>query len=161
MKTTLFTLSLFLVSFSMQVSGQETLNTSGTNMSGMTGNVTASLGQVFHETTSSSGGNITAGVQQPYEITPTLGIDITEISLNLAIFPNPTTDILNLKLGFKDYDKYRYDIFDSSGKLLASKPILQAQTQIIMTSYPAAVYLLKISKEGKAIKIFKVLKRDK
>ncbi|AZA84389.1 hypothetical protein C1637_05975 [Chryseobacterium lactis] len=161
MKTTLFTLSLFLVSFSMQVSGQETLNTSGTNMSGTTGNVSASIGQIFYETTSSSAGNITAGVQQPYEITPTLGVDITEISLNLTIFPNPTTDILNLKIGFKDYNKYRYDIFDNSGKLLISQPILQPQTQIIMTAYPASLYLLKVSKEGKSIKIFKVLKTDK
>lgn len=161
MKTTLFTLSLFLVSFSIQVSGQETLNTGGTNMSGTAGNVTASLGQIFYETTPSSAGNITTGVQQPYEITATLGVDITEISLNLTIFPNPTADILNLKMGFKDYNKYRYDIFDSSGKLLASQPILQAQTQIIMSSYPASIYLLKVSKEGKTIKIFKVLKTDK
>ncbi|UKB82341.1 T9SS type A sorting domain-containing protein [Chryseobacterium sp. MEBOG06] len=161
MKTTLFTLSLFLASFSIQVSGQETLNTSGTNMSGTTGNVTASLGQIFYETASSPAGNIATGVQHSYEITPTLGVDITEISLNLTIFPNPTADILNLKMGFKDYNKYRYDIFDSSGKLLASQPVLQAQTQIIMASYPASIYLLKVSKEGKTIKIFKVLKTDK
>lgn len=161
MKTTLFTLSLFLMSFSMQVSGQETLNTGGINTSGNTGNVSASLGQIFYETTSSSAGNIAAGVQQSYEITPTLGVNITEISLNLTIFPNPTTDILNLKIGFKDYNKYRYDIFDNSGKLLISQPILEPQTQIIMNSYPASLYLLKVSKEGKSIKIFKVLKTDK
>lgn len=161
MKTTFFTLSLFLVSFSIQVSGQESLNTSGTNMSGTAGSVTASLGQIFYTTTSSSLGSIAAGVQQSYEITATLGVDITEISLNLTIFPNPTADILNLKMGFKDYDKYRYDIFDGSGKLLTGQPILQAQTQIIMASYPASMYLLKISKEGKTIKIFKVLKTDK
>jgi hypothetical protein len=161
MKTTFFTLSLFLVSFSIQVSGQESLNTSGTNMSGTAGSVTASLGQIFYTTTSSSVGSIAAGVQQSYEITATLGVDITEISLNLTIFPNPTADILNLKMGFKDYDKYRYDIFDGSGKLLTGQPILQAQTQIIMASYPASMYLLKISKEGKTIKIFKVLKTDK
>ncbi|MEG0927318.1 T9SS type A sorting domain-containing protein [Chryseobacterium sp.] len=161
MKTTLFTLPLFLVSFSIQVSGQETLNTGGANISGATGNVTASLGQIFYETASSSVGNIAAGVQQPYEITATLGVDITEISLNLNVFPNPTTDILNLKMGFKDYNKYRYDLFDGSGKLLTSKPIMQAQTQITIGSYPAAIYLLKISKDGRIIKIFKVLKTDK
>lgn len=161
MKTTFFTLSLFLVSFSIQVSGQESLNTSGTNTSGTAGNVTASLGQIFYETTSSSVGSIAAGVQQSYDITATLGVDITEISLSLTIFPNPTADILNLKMGFKDYQKYRYDLFDGSGKLLAGQPILQAQTQIIMASYPASMYLLKISKEGKTIKIFKVLKTDK
>ncbi|AZA77176.1 T9SS C-terminal target domain-containing protein [Chryseobacterium sp. G0186] len=161
MKTTLYTLSLFLVSFSIQVSGQETLNTSGINMSGTSGNVSASLGQTFYETASSPAGNIATGVQHSYEITPTLGVGITEISLNLNIYPNPTADILNLKMGFKDYNQYRYDIFDGSGKLLTSQPILQPQTQIIMASYPASIYLLKVSKEGKTIKIFKVLKTDK
>ncbi|AZB07756.1 T9SS C-terminal target domain-containing protein [Chryseobacterium sp. G0162] len=158
MKTTFFTLSLFLISFSIQISAQETLNTSGNNMSGSTGNVTATVGQSFYETISSPAGSIAAGVQQSYEIVPTLGVDITEINLSLNIFPNPTTDILNLKVGFKDYNKYRYELFDSSGKLLTSQPITQPQTQITMTSYPASVYLLKISREGKNIKIFKVIK---
>lgn len=159
MKTTFFTLSLFLGSFSIQISAQETLNTSGNNMSGSAGSVTASIGQSFYETISSSSvGSIKAGVQQSYEIIPTLGVGITEINLSLNIFPNPTTDILNLKVGFKDYRKYRYDLFDSSGKLLTGQPIDQSTTQITMTSYPASVYLLKISKEGKDIKIFKVLK---
>lgn len=158
MKTTFFTLSLFLVSFSIQISAQETLNTGGNNMSGTTGRATASIGQSFYETISSPVGSVTAGVQQSYEIIPTLGVKVTEINLSLSIFPNPTTDILNLKIGFKDYDKYHYDLFDSSGRLLIGKPISQSQTQITMTSYPAAMYLLKISKEGKDIKIFKVLK---
>ncbi|AZA93517.1 Por secretion system C-terminal sorting domain [Chryseobacterium nakagawai] len=158
MKTTFFTLSLFLVSFSIQISAQETLNTSGNNMSGSTGNITASVGQSFYETIPSSVGSVTPGVQQSYEIVPTLGVSIIEINLSLAVFPNPTTDILNLKVGFKDYNKYRYELFDSSGKLLTGQPITQPQTQITMTSYPASMYLLKVSKEGENIKIFKVLK---
>ncbi|MCS4304197.1 T9SS type A sorting domain-containing protein [Chryseobacterium sp. BIGb0232] len=158
MKTTFFTLSLFLVSFSIQISAQEIVNTSGNDMSGTTGNVAASVGQSFYETITSSAGSVAAGIQQPYEIIPTLGVDIVEINLNLAIFPNPTTDILNLKIGFKDYSKYHYDLFDGSGKLLTSQSITQPQTQITMTPYPASIYLLKISKEGKNIKIFKVLK---
>jgi len=161
MKTTFFALSLFLAGFSIQVSAQETFNTSGANISGTTGSVTASIGQSFYETTSSSVGSVASGVQIPYEITSTLGTSITEINLSLAIFPNPTADILNLKVGFKDYDKYRYDIFDNSGKLLTGKSILQEKTSIAMGAYPAAVYYLKISKDGKVIKIFKVLKTDK
>ncbi|REC60735.1 hypothetical protein DRF65_19165 [Chryseobacterium pennae] len=158
MKTTFFTLSLFLVSFSIQISAQEIVNTSGNDMSGTTGNVAASVGQSFYETITSSAGSVAAGIQQPYEIIPTLGVDIVEINLNLAIFPNPTTDILNLKIGFKDYSKYHYDLFDGSGKLLTSQSITQSQTQITMAPYPASIYLLKISKEGKNVKIFKVLK---
>jgi len=153
---------VFVVGFSIQSYAQESLNTAGNNTSGSNGNVTSSIGEVFYDTAISSTGSVAAGVQQPYEITETLGVDITEINLSLKIYPNPTPDILNLKVGFSDFKKYSYEISDGSGKLLITKkPVIESQTSIGMASYPAAIYYLKIMKEGKVIKIFKVLKSDK
>jgi hypothetical protein len=152
---------VFVVGFSMQSYAQSSTNSAGGNSSGSNGNAAFSLGQVFYDTATSAIGSVAAGVQQAYEITETLGIDITEINLSLKIYPNPTPDILNLKVGFNDYKKYRYELYDGSGKSLTSKAINESQTSIKMTSYPAAVYYLKIMKEGKVVKIFKVLKTDK
>lgn len=154
-------ISIFVVGFSMQSYAQSSINTTGNNVSGSNGNVTYSIGEVFYDTAISSTGSVAAGVQQPYEITETLGVDVTEINLSLKIYPNPTPDILNLKVGFNDYKKYNYEIFDGSGKSLITKPIRESQTSIRMASYPAAIYYLKIMKDGKVIKIFKVLKTDK
>lgn len=152
---------MFVIGASIQAYSQTSINTGGINSSGSTGEVVSSIGEVFYETTSSSSGSVSAGVQQAYEITETLGSDITEINLSLKIYPNPTPDILYLKIGFTDYKKYRYELYDSSSKLLVSKSINGSQTSILMSSYAASVYYLKIVKESKAVKIFKVLKTDK
>ncbi|PZU88083.1 MAG: secretion protein [Chryseobacterium sp.] len=161
MKTTLITGCFLLLGFSIQVSAQESINASGNNSSGSSGSVTSSIGQSFYEAFTSSSGNVSTGVQQSYEITETLGTDIQEINLSFKIYPNPTPDILYLKVGFNDYKKYRYELFDGSGKVLTSKSVNESQASILMSSYPAAMYYLKVLKEGKVVKIFKVLKTDK
>ncbi|WP_312764517.1 T9SS type A sorting domain-containing protein [Epilithonimonas sp.] len=161
MKTILTTGCFLLFGFSISISAQESINAAGVNLSGSNGKVTSSIGQTFYETSASSSGSVSAGAQQSYEITETLGSEIAEINLSLKIYPNPTPDILYLKVGFNDCRKYRYELFDGSGKVLTGRSVNEAQTSISMSSYPAAVYYLKIAKEGKVVKIFKVLKTDK
>ncbi len=161
MKTTLLYCSFLLFGCSISVSAQESINAAGMNLSGSNGNLTSSIGQTFYETSASSSRSVSAGVQQAYEITETLGSEITEINLSLKIYPNPTPDVIYLKVGFNDYKKYRYELFDGSGKVLTSNVVNESQTSIIMSAYPAATYYLKILKDGKAVKIFKVLKTDK
>lgn len=142
-------------------SAQSSQNTGGGNISSPSGNVSYSIGQTFYEPITSASGSVMLGVQQSYEITETLGVEITEINLNLNIYPNPTSDILYFKIGFEDYKKYRYEFFDGNGKLLTGKPVNESQTSIRIASYPAASYLLKVTKHGKIVKVFKVLKKDK
>lgn len=161
MKTTLFVYPLFLIGISASLSAQESINTAGADISNNSGSMTASVGQTFYETSFSGQGSASAGVQQPYEIIETLGTEIAEISLSLNIYPNPTQDVLNLTLDFKNYSSYRYDLFDGSGKLITGKTISQAKTSIQMAALPAAIYYLKVSLGGKVIKIFKVVKSDK
>jgi len=161
MKTTLFVYPLFLIGISASLSAQESVNTAGADISNNSGSITASVGQTFYETSFSGQGSASAGVQQPYEIIETLGTEIAEISLSLNIYPNPTQDVLNLTLDFKNYNSYRYDLFDGSGKLITGKTISQAKTSIQMAALPAAIYYLKVSLGGKVIKIFKVVKSDK
>ena len=161
MKTILTIPSFLVFCLTIQISAQESINAGSNNLSGSDGSLTASIGQTFYETSSSSAGSISTGVQQSYEISETLGSDITEINLNLKIYPNPTPDILHLKIGFYDYKKYRYDLFDGSGKILTGRSVNGFETSIAMAKYPAAVYYLKVSKDDRVVKIFKVVKTDK
>ncbi|SDF52250.1 T9SS type A sorting domain-containing protein [Epilithonimonas hungarica] len=161
MKTTIFAFS-FLVSGITFLQAQTSMNASGGNASSTSsGNTSYSVGQAFQDTRSNSSLSVSEGVQQPYEITETMGVDISEISLNIKIFPNPTQDILNLKIDFSDYNRYHYEIYDSSSKILMSKAVTSKNTAMSISSYPAALYYLKVTKNGKAVKIFKVLKTDK
>ncbi|MBN9337902.1 MAG: T9SS type A sorting domain-containing protein [Chryseobacterium sp.] len=101
------------------------------------------------------------GVEHADEILETLGMDVREIGLNLKIYPNPTPDILYLNIDFKDFRKYSFELLDNSGRSLMIKPVGSSTVSFSMGSYAAGVYLLKVTKNGKLIKIFKVIKSDK
>ncbi len=160
MKTIIFSCSLVLMSFA-SLSAQESINSGHNNIFGSGGSVANTIGQTFYETLNSSSGSVIMGIQQAYEITEVLGASVTEINLSLNIYPNPTTDTLYLKIGFGDYKKYRYELSDQSGKKVTSKTIGEQQVSIPMTSYPSALYYLKVIKGDKVVKIFKVLKTNK
>ncbi|KFC19553.1 T9SS type A sorting domain-containing protein [Chryseobacterium sp. FH1] len=156
--TTFSFLALFGV---LKINAQSTQNSSGDNATGTTGNVSYSVGQIFYESSTSPGGNINTGVQNAYEITETLGQEISQIGLALKIYPNPTTDILNLKIDFTDHQKYSYELYDLAGKILNKKAVSGKVTELSISNYPSGTYLLKVSKNNKPVKIFKVLKTDK
>ena len=104
MKKTKLTLivSFMLVLILTEMRAQEAMTTSGSNASGDGGAVSYTLGQVVYTTNTSSTGTITQGVQQPYEIMVISGIEeITGISLECTVFPNPVKDLLKLK--FENY----------------------------------------------------------
>jgi hypothetical protein len=140
---------------------QSSPDSGGSNASGSSGTVTYSIGQTFYEPVKSLSGSTSPGAQQPYEISETLGQEIAEIGLSLKIYPNPTTDILNLRIDLNDYQKYSYELYDLGGRFLNKKPVAGKVTELSMSKYPSGTYLLKVSKGNTPVKIFKVIKTDK
>ncbi|WP_228479065.1 hypothetical protein [Flavobacterium soyangense] len=66
-----FILLITIISFAKSYS-QESVTASGGNATGTGGSSSYSIGQITYTSQTGSGGNITLGVQQPYEIV-TLG----------------------------------------------------------------------------------------
>ena len=143
------------------VFAQTSMNSSGGDAEFSGASVAYSLGQVFQNVNAGSSYTVIEGVQQSYEISQTLGDANVNILLDMNVYPNPTQDVLNLRVGYKDYKNYSFEIFDSSAKVLMKKSIVDSQTKVSIASYPAAVYYLKILKGSKAVKIFKIVKIDK
>lgn len=98
------------------------------------------------------------GVQQPYEISTVLGIDIPEIVLQLSAYPNPTTDVLNLVIGNYNYEDLSYQLYDVAGKLLLDGNIVDSSTALRMDPFAMATYYLTIADSQKPIKTFKIIK---
>ena len=71
---------------------QESVNGSGGEATGTGGTASYSLGQVVYTTNTGTNGSVVQGVQQPYEISTTLGINETSINLELSVYPNPTNN---------------------------------------------------------------------
>ena len=77
---------------------QEAIPASGGDASGVGGTLSYTVGQLVYTNNSGNNGSVAQGVQQPYEISTTVGIEITNISLDFIAYPNPTSS--NIVLNF-------------------------------------------------------------
>ena len=139
-----------------------TINASGNNASGSSGTVTYSIGQVFYTYIGVSIYNVAQGIQHE-ELSQDLATkqNIVETKAEITIFPNPTTDYVNINLMGFDFENgpRSYQIFDYQGRLLKQNTITQAETQIDLNDLSASIYILQVYVNNKVFKTFKILKK--
>lgn len=156
MKKNLLLLFLFLLIVFCQ--GQQTLDASGGNASGSNGNVSFSIGQLTYQSSSDSNFSVTQGVQQPFEISTTLGANLTNLTLEIKVYPNPTASKLFLNYG--DLRKNSsYQLFDENGRLILERKISESLSEIEMDKYTSGIYILKVFENSTVIKSFKIIKK--
>ncbi len=138
---------------------QESVNATGGDASGSGGSVSYSVGQVVYTTNTGTTGSVAQGVQQPYEISVVTAIEeATRINLSVSVYPNPTTDYLTLSINDFDILNLSFHLYDINGKMIQQNKINISETIISITEIPPAVYFLKITDNGKEIKVFKIVK---
>jgi len=135
---------------------QESPVAAGSEATGTGGTASYTVGQVVYTTNTGTNGSVAQGVQQPYEISTTAGIDIKTINLELSVFPNPTQSEITLKV--ENVEGLTYQVFDMQGKLIDSKTVLNAETILNFDNQESATYLIKVSKNNTPIKTFSVVK---
>lgn len=79
-------LGLFVCNFSF---AQNSVNSSGGDLTGTGGSASFSIGEVVYSNYSSASGSVIEGVQFPFEIV-TLGNSVFGKDVQLLVFPNPT-----------------------------------------------------------------------
>jgi hypothetical protein len=141
-----------------QLNAQDSVLSSGGNSSGSSGNASYSVGQIFYKTVNGATTYLSQGVEQPFEIQTVLGLDNFNIGLELSVYPNPTTDIIYLKVKESSFESLQYQLFDINGKLIENNIISKNSTIIQMDKYPVAIYLLKVIENSKEVKTFKIIK---
>lgn len=141
---------------------QEAIPASGGNASGSGGTVSFTVGQVVYTTNTGTNGSVAQGVQQPYEISVVTSlVTANGITLQCSAYPNPLTDLLNLKidaLTSLSLQSMSYQLFDMNGKPLEYRKITDVVTSIKMSGLPMAAYYLKISENNTVVKTFKIIK---
>ncbi len=138
--------------------GQQSFNASGGNATGIGGTASYSIGQLVYTTTTGSNGNVAQGVQHAYVISTT-GVNETDLSISLSVFPNPIVDNLTLQISDYTYKKLSYQLVDVQGNMLNSGQIVALQTLIDMKNLPQAAYFVNVvNQENKKVKSFKIIK---
>ena len=151
-------LTALLLGLVIITQAQQVTNATGGNASGSGGSVAYSVGQAVYTAYIGSNGSIAQGVQQAYEISSISGVEDYQINLSMHAYPNPTTDYLTLKVESKNLQDITYQLFDLNGKLIESEKISHATETICVENLPSATYVLKVNKNNKEIKTFKIIK---
>ena len=146
--------------FCIHLDGQATTTTTGGTANGSGGSVSYTIGQITYHTISGTNGSVAQGVQQPYEISVVTAIDNTEgITLVYKVYPNPTRGLITLTIKPFYNENLRFRLYDLNGILLQDKKIESEETVISMLNHSSAIYFLKVLKDTKEVKIFKIVKR--
>lgn len=141
------------------VKAQDAIPAIGGNASGNGGSVSYTVGQVADNTNSGTTGSEFQGVQQPYETTVVTGLEEANgIRLVLSVYPNPASDHIKLKAENYKSENLSYQFLDITGKVLESKKLDKSETIIDMYNFASATYFLKVIRDKKEVKTFKIIK---
>lgn len=151
---------VFIIFICPILKAQTAFVTTGGNIVGSDGIVSCSIGQVFYNTNSGTEGNVSEGVQQPYEISIISEKPSFINSIKIETYPNPTKDFITLKV--EDYESLDLDIklLGVNGNIIFSEQLLSNSTKIDMRDLAPATYILQIINHLDIIRSFKIIKNN-
>lgn len=135
-----------------------TMNVTGVDLSSGEGSVSYSLGQTFFSSYDGKENYVIEGVQQPLTI-PKNSIEKEEINFKIAAYPNPVSDYFLIEASNYTNRSLQYHLMDLQGRLLQEDRIRKFGTSVNTADLPVAVYLLKITDNGKYIKTIRIIKK--
>lgn len=150
-KITLVACLLFVAN---SIFSQATFIALGGEATGSGGSSSYTVGQLIYITSAESNGTLDASIQQSFETK-----ELTPLKLTAFAYPNPTVDNIVLALKNSNLIGLTYMIYDFKGQLVTSGKVRQKTTRITMQHLPAGVYILKVSQNNQALKIFKIIKK--
>ncbi|MEL6592285.1 MAG: T9SS type A sorting domain-containing protein [Bacteroidota bacterium] len=133
---------------------RQVVGTAGNYSSGGNVQLSATVGEAVTETKISGSIVLTQGFQQPDRNFGQTGIeDLMELVVNYEVFPNPTSDRLNVTLESEKPVKLQLRIYDMSGRLLPSytqrvEGTGKMESQLSIATLAEGIYLLSFLDEN-------------
>jgi len=150
----------FQISYSQGIE-QNVLATSGGIATGTGGSVEWTLGELVIGAFESDNNQVTQGFHQTYLLKNLLA-DLGDTPLTktkVAIFPNPTADIINITIAETTSKRKKIELIDMSGRRILSRLEFGNHIEIDLNTTPQGIYYLRISDaSGLPIGRFKVVK---
>jgi hypothetical protein len=137
---------------------QQNTVAAGGDATSPSGSVSFSVGQVDYIQVATPSGSVSQGVQQPYQIDITTGIEEEGIQLSLSAFPNPTREELWLSVAGETTEGLSYMVTDERGRQLMDRQITADLTQIPLQDLAMAVYFLQVKRADQIVKTFRIVK---
>jgi len=156
-RTLLFLITVFFViSASGQVKQEVIASAGGYDTNGSL-SISWTLGETIIPTFTNGNLVLTHGFQQQLIITTVE--ENLEVLINVTVYPNPASDIVNIRFESPVEGEITITLFDSQGRLFKTDVIESAmiEKQINLQDIPAGIYYLRLTK-GKLVNVYKVVK---
>jgi hypothetical protein len=142
---------------------QQSVNTSGGEITNNAGYVSYSVGQTAYIHIEGETGSLLQGVQQPYHFT-IVGLEEAGDDMGISLFPNPADQFVNLQVNPSARIDASRDgmvgIYDMNGKLVRMQPITAPITIISLSNLTESMYLLTVWQGKIPLTSFKLFKSN-
>jgi hypothetical protein len=138
------------------VYSQEAIPVSGGEAIGFWGPDSYTVNQAFYTTNIATFDAVSQGMQHSFEFKICNNFWLKNLNLTAVTYPNPTEDIILLKIKDHALHNLRYTFFDANGGSIASDVVAISSAQIQMKDLCKGMYVLKVSKKNKSLKSLKI-----
>jgi hypothetical protein len=150
------TLVLFSFFVSIAVTAQEVVATQGESYTNAGANIDFTIGEVIINTGTDGTNDLTQGFHQTNW--NFLGVEDFAPDYEASIFPNPTSDVLNIRTS--SFENVTYTLYDAQGKLVMQNILSAEQTPIQVSQLDPGSYSLTLNNETQNLKTFKLIKQQ-
>lgn len=150
------TLVLFSFFASLAVTAQEVVATQGESYSTASANIDFTIGEVIIATGTDGTNDLTQGFHQTNW--NFLGLEDFAPNYEATIFPNPTSEVLNIRTSA--FENVTYTLYDAQGKLVMQDILSAEQTPIQVSQLAPGSYTLTLNNETQNLKTFKLIKHN-
>lgn len=150
-KQTIFLLSLL---YTLAVSAQEVVSTQGDSYSNASANIDFTIGEIVINTRTSGTIELTQGFHQTNW--NFVGIQDHSPSFNATIFPNPTSEVLNIRTSA--HKNVSFTVFDTKGNLVLQDKLTAEQTTIQVSKLATGSYSVVLKDHTQNLKTFNLIK---
>ncbi len=135
----------------------EVISSAGDHFENSNLSISWTIGEPIIETQSAGTATITQGFHQGLYTIISVEEQIEQPIVN--IYPNPTTDFVNVEIKGQDAENFQIQLYDELGKVLVNKKYTDIQ-QINLSQYAKATYFLKVvDTKNETYNSYKILKK--
>jgi len=153
LKNTLF---FFLLLTSVCVSAQEVVATQGDSYTNSNGSIDFTIGEVVINTGTDGSNDLTQGFHQTNW--NFVSIEDHVPSYEAIIFPNPTSEVLNIRTS--TFENVTYTLYDARGKLVIQDKLSSVKTLIQVSQLAPGAYSLILNNDTQNLKTFQLIKQQ-
>ena len=145
---------LLALSSALKTTAQEVVATQGDSYSNTSTQIDFTIGEVIINTESDGVNTLTQGFHQTNW--NFVGSENHSPGYEATIFPNPTSDILNIRTS--TFENVTYTLYDGQGKLILQGKLTADQTPILVGQLATGKYSLILDSKNQKLKTFKLIK---